>query len=754
MELSDDAKAILLLTGELGKKKGSADIKPLTLPQWNRLREHLKGNNKRPKDLFQEKEIVHDVRWGKCNNPSKDNKIDRLLDRGSILGTATQRWADVNLWVVTYLDSDYPVRIKKKLPSNHPPLFFGVGNRSLVQRGGLAVVGSRNPPKFDTLVKVFEENSREPLKDALNRIFQETFRRLFEDAWLKSYQGALFKSYQDAWLNSCENAIPKLSSDIISYQLFRDAVPRFFKEAADRVFDEEDLAYAKQLGAATAHEGQVIISGGANGVDRAAMGGALEDGGDVVGVLSDMLFERSLDPSCRDYLENDKLVLISETDPEVRLSRYEFSSAAMGRNKYIYCLSDAAVVVRSGKKGGTFSGAVENLKESWVPVWVKKPDDPDTGNKEIVDQGGNWLSDDEAAEDHVQFVLDRSEPTRTVKAEFIDAERGMIRKAVILLTVGLDEESSSQVHPMDLSEWAGLVLYLLERKLSPAHLLIEPIEEVLKDWNQSLNSIKRIKKLLETSRQDQLIHNENNWRKSKIEVAIRGDSNYPKLLKTKLGHDSPPVLFVSGNKDLLFSDSHKIAVLGSLRSANESDIDYAKSMGSSLAAKGMLLISSHKTKIEQAAVQSCLDQGGKCIIVLGGNLQPVLAKSRYRGFVEGGGLTLLSATPPHAKPKPFATDQQYDMACCLSSAVLVVRSGKKDIIARCVDRCIQSKWGPVYCRSGKELKHRVIAENGYTKLLQGDNTDRHVELILGSLNGEHNVVERRYSQEDAPLFAG
>ena len=744
MELSDDAKAILLLTGELGMKKGSAGIKPLTSPQWNRLRAHLEENNKRPKDLFQEREIAHEVHWGKCNSPSEDNKIEKLLDRGSILGSATQRWADANLWVVTYLDGDYPARIKKKLPNNFPPLFFGVGNRSLIRRGGLAVVGSR-APQVDTLVKAFEEMSRKPLKDTLTNVLRETFRRSCEDAW--------FKSYQDNWFNPFENTIAELSSEIILLKSFQDAARGGFEDAANWVFNEVDLAYAKQLGAATAHEGKVIISGGAKGVDLAAMNGALEGGGDVVGVLSHLLFKRALDRSCHEFLENDNLVLVSETAPEVKLNRYEFSNAAMGRNKYIYCLSDAAVVVRSGKKGGTFSGAVENLGNSWVPVWVKKTNDPYTGNEEIVNRGGRPLSEDEEAEDHVRCILDSLEPTHLVKSAFIDAEPEIIRKAVILLTVSFDDDSSDEIHPMDLKEWSELVLYLLERKMSPAHLLLEPIDEVLKDWDQSLISIKRIKKLLDTSRQDQFTRNEKIWCTSKIEVVIRGDSNYPKRLKTKLGHDSPPVIFVSGNKDLLVSDSHKIAVLGSLRSANESDIDYAKSMGGSLAAKGMVLISSHKTKIEQATVQSCLDQGGKCIIVFGGNLQTVLAKSRRREFLEGGRLTLLSAKPPHSKPTPFDVDQHYDIANCLSSSVLVVRSGKKDIIARSVNRCIQGKWVPVFCRSIEGSKHRVIAENGHTRPLQGDHTDGHVELILGILDEGHNVIERPFSREDAPLFA-
>ena len=733
MELSEDAKAILLLTGELGIKKGSAGLNLLTPAQWKHLRKHLEKNKKRPQDLFQEKEIVRDVHWGKCRSKPSEDVIEKLLDRELELDTATQRWAGEDLWVVTYLESDYPVLIKKRLSNDLPPLFFGVGNRSLIQRGGLAVVGSRTP-KVDALVEVFQEMSHEALRDVLLTVFQETFRRSCEDSW--------FKSYQDDWFNPFEYSIPELSSEIILSKSFQDAAHRGFEDAANWVFEKDDLAYAKQLGAATAREGKVLISGGAKGVDLAAMNGALKGGGDVVGVLSHMLFKWASDDSYRDFFENGNLVFVSETDPEVKLNRYEFRSAAMGRNKYIYCLSDAAVVVRSGKKGGTFSGAEEALKnsKSWsVPVWVKKPNDPHTGNEKIENLGGRWLSDDKTAEDHVQSILDGPE---------------MIRKAVILLTVSLDEDSSDQIHPMSLQEWAGLVLYLLDRKVSPAHLLTEPIDEVLRDWDQSLISIERIKKLLGTSRQDQLTRNERMWRRSKIQVVIRGDSNYPKLLKTKLGHDSPPVLFVSGSKDLLVSDSHKIAVLGSERSANESDIDYAKSIGGSLAPKGMLLISSNQNEIEQAAVQSCLDQGGKCIIVLGGNLHTVLAKSRNREFLERGRLTLLSATPPHAKPTPFDADQQYDIANCLSSTVLVVRSGKNDIIARSVSRCIQGKWVPVFGRSNEESKHRVIAENGHTRPLQGNHTDRHIELILRALDEGDNVTEPPLSQVDALLPFG
>jgi hypothetical protein len=61
------------------------------------------------------------------------------------------------------------------------------------------------------------------------------------------------------------------------------------------------------------------------------------------------------------------LVLVSPFNPEAGFD----VGNAMARNKYIYCLSDAAIVVATSKgSGGTWSGATENLKRNWAPLWV------------------------------------------------------------------------------------------------------------------------------------------------------------------------------------------------------------------------------------------------------------------------------------------------------------------------------------------------------------------------------------------------
>lgn len=151
--------------------------------------------------------------------------------------------------------------------------------------------------------------------------------------------------------------------------------------------DTGDLAFSRNLGRLAAQQGYSIVSGGARGIDEAAMVGALDTEGTVIGVLADSLLSAAVSARYRRHLLNNNLVLVSTFYPEAGFN----AGNAMARNKYIYCLADAAVVVHSGNKGGTWTGAHENLKKAWVPLWVKETDNPDAGNAHIVREGGRWI---------------------------------------------------------------------------------------------------------------------------------------------------------------------------------------------------------------------------------------------------------------------------------------------------------------------------------------------------------------------------
>lgn len=296
MSVNHQAQAILLLTAHLGKP-AKDDPKPLGPVEWGRFAQWLRGRGMVPEVLLREDPAA--VLEGWIDRTITLERIRYLLGRAGALGLATERWERAGLWVMVRSDSDYPARLKRRLRSDSPPFFFGCGDRGLLDRGGIAVVGSR--------------------------------------------------------------------------------------EAS-----EEDLALASRLGAQAALEGLAVVSGGARGVDEAAMLGALEKEGVVVGVLADSLLRAASSARYRERLMAGNLVLISPFNPEAGFD----VGNAMARNKYIYCIADAAVVIAAGAgKGGTWNGAVENLEHRWVPLWVKATQDRGAGNAALVDRGARWLQD-------------------------------------------------------------------------------------------------------------------------------------------------------------------------------------------------------------------------------------------------------------------------------------------------------------------------------------------------------------------------
>jgi DNA processing protein len=152
-----------------------------------------------------------------------------------------------------------------------------------------------------------------------------------------------------------------------------------------RHVDDELISYTESVGRLAAGTGRTLISGGAKGIDRAAMHGALQAGGAVAGVMSDSLERGALAGDNREPLMDHKLVLISPYDPAAGFN----VGHAMQRNKVIYALADAALVVTSDfEKGGTWAGAIEQLEKlHFVPVFVRNGANAGKGNAALLQHG-------------------------------------------------------------------------------------------------------------------------------------------------------------------------------------------------------------------------------------------------------------------------------------------------------------------------------------------------------------------------------
>ena len=141
------------------------------------------------------------------------------------------------------------------------------------------------------------------------------------------------------------------------------------------------------------------------------MRGALEAGGKVTGVLADSLEKASMNREHRRLLLDGQLVLVSPYDPGAGFN----VGHAMQRNKLIYALADASLVVSSDvNKGGTWAGAVEQLEKlKLVPVYVRSTGHPSEGLEALRSKGAvPWPNPQEP--DALDGVFDLTRQTQNL----------------------------------------------------------------------------------------------------------------------------------------------------------------------------------------------------------------------------------------------------------------------------------------------------------------------------------------------------
>jgi predicted Rossmann fold nucleotide-binding protein DprA/Smf involved in DNA uptake len=284
-----NTQAILLLCAKLGQRDDSLQV--LTAKQYSILAKWLQERYLLPASL-----LHNDGRARLADLEVKGvdrERVERLLDRGGMLGLMHERWTRSGIWIVSREDQDYPQRYNTCLEQAAPPILYGVGEPSLLQKGGLAIVGSRHA-------------------------------------------------------------------------------------------SEEDLAFARRLGTACAKQSVPTISGAAKGIDSESMMAAINRGGSAIGVLAEGLGRAAVASSYHDAILDGRLTLISPYEPESQW----FPFRAMERNKLIYALADAAVIVASSsQQGGTWAGAVEALKEGQIPIYVKAYGELSAGNRKLIEAG-------------------------------------------------------------------------------------------------------------------------------------------------------------------------------------------------------------------------------------------------------------------------------------------------------------------------------------------------------------------------------
>ena len=377
-ELSPNARAILLLTAPLIAGRGKPSAGPLTAGEYRRLARRLRELHREPADLL---DRGADSLLKECGIHPDTARLDRLLGRGFLLSQAVERWRTRAIWVVSRADAGYPQRLKKRLGEDAPPVLYGCGDASILDAGGLAVVGSRN-------------------------------------------------------------------------------------------VNETLIEYTEDAGRLAAASRRAVISGGARGIDQAAMRGAQDAGGIVVGILADGLEKAVVRREHREALMNGRLALICPYDPAAGFN----VGHAMQRNKLIYALADTALVVNSDYgKGGTWAGATEQLERlKFVPVYVRADGDVGKGLAELQRLGARPWPNPETAQELEEILSSPSTPAcsapeQRAKWSGVEEESGLFESdgpAEAVPTV-MTHEPHGPVHSLSADELFAKVTELLERMDGP-----------------------------------------------------------------------------------------------------------------------------------------------------------------------------------------------------------------------------------------------------------------------------------------------
>ena len=227
----------------------------------------------------------------------------------------------------------------------------------------------------------------------------ERFLRLLDRSASLSFELSKYESMGITVLTRADAAYPKRLKEKLG-----NSCPPLFYAAGDpaiaarsaigfvgsRSIGGSDILFVQSAVRNVLKNGYVIVSGGAKGCDSIAEETALDAGGAAIAYLSDSMLRKLRNAKTLQAVQQGALLLLSVAKPDAGFN----TGIAMMRNKYIYAQSDATLIVKSDyNKGGTWNGAIENLRNRWALTLCRNhlsyP-----GNKALIEKGAIPVDDD------------------------------------------------------------------------------------------------------------------------------------------------------------------------------------------------------------------------------------------------------------------------------------------------------------------------------------------------------------------------
>lgn len=165
-----------------------------------------------------------------------------------------------------------------------------------------------------------------------------------------------------------------------------------------------------------------------------------------------------------------------------------------------------------------------------------------------------------------------------------------------------------------------------------------------------------------------------NMRSKSIKGVLETDISYPAHLKYTLGKNCPPVLFVKGNYDLLFTKavgfcgSRKVSAKGSFITAQ---------CANQLVNEGITVVSGYASGTDMAAHISAMKNGGNTVFVLAEGILRYTEKLMVRNYINSTNHVFVSQFLPNALWNVGNAMARNSIVLGLSQAMILVESGNK-----------------------------------------------------------------------------
>lgn len=181
----------------------------------------------------------------------------------------------------------------------------------------------------------------------------------------------------------------------------------------------------------------------------------------------------------------------------------------------------------------------------------------------------------------------------------------------------------------------------------------------------------------------------------------RADSRFPKALRSRLGLDSPGVLWAKGDVSLL--ERPMISLVGS-RNISSKNRDFAGKAGAEIPRQGYVLVSGNARGADRIAQDSCLAEGGQVIVVAADSLEDKPETDRVLYLSED------------------SFDLPFSAQRALSRNAVIHCLGERVLVAQCdyqtggtwsgTSRNLSGNLSPVFCFDDGSVAARALEQMG------------------------------------------